>query len=78
MTLLQQIFELRERIAEALLSDGFLYTYDISLSPQDFYSIVPVTRDHLKKVPGVMRVNGFGHFGMKLLHINICMSACSF
>lgn len=65
LTILQQIFEIRERIAEALLLDGFLYTYDISLKPQDFYSIVPVTNEHLKNVPGVMRVNGFGHFGME-------------
>lgn len=72
--LLQQIFELRDRIAEALLADGFLYTYDLSLKHNDFYSVVPYTREHLKNVPGVLRVNGFGHLGMTINHKQICAS----
>ncbi|KAK3914001.1 D-2-hydroxyglutarate dehydrogenase, mitochondrial [Frankliniella fusca] len=61
---IKQIFELRERIAEGLLGDGFFYTYDLSLGAKDFYSVVPILRDHLKHNPKVLRVTGFGHLGM--------------
>ncbi|XP_034235373.1 D-2-hydroxyglutarate dehydrogenase, mitochondrial-like [Thrips palmi] len=68
---IKQLFEVREKMGEALFLDGHLYTYDISLKPQDFYSIVHTTREHLKNVPGVLRVNGFGHFGDNNIHLNI-------
>lgn len=36
-TQIQQIWPLRERIAEALLADGYCYKYDISLPMDVFY-----------------------------------------
>ncbi|KAL1449214.1 hypothetical protein WDU94_000431 [Cyamophila willieti] len=46
------------------------YNYDISLSLQDFYSIIPIMRERLKD-QDVVTVCGYGHLGDGNLHVNI-------
>ena len=48
---------LRERIAEALLKDGYCYKYDISLPHDHFYDAVEATKERLKDT-GFTRVCG--------------------
>lgn len=55
------IWELRERVAEGLLHDGYVFKYDISLPLEKFYSIVEVMRERLGK--DVSRCCGYGHIG---------------
>uniref|UniRef100_A0A8D8LFC5 D-2-hydroxyglutarate dehydrogenase, mitochondrial n=1 Tax=Cacopsylla melanoneura TaxID=428564 RepID=A0A8D8LFC5_9HEMI len=67
---IQKIWPLRERIVESCLKDGFIYNYDISVSLQDFYSIIPIMRERLKD-QDVVTVCGYGHLGDGNLHVNI-------
>ncbi|CAL4068451.1 unnamed protein product, partial [Meganyctiphanes norvegica] len=63
------IWQLRERIAEALLHDGYCYKYDISLPLPNFYQLVEDMRTHLGEK--VFRCCGYGHVGDGNLHLNI-------
>lgn len=56
------MWSLRERIAEALLVDGYCYKYDISLPYNSWYSIVESFRERLQNTAAV-RVVGYGHLG---------------
>jgi len=64
-----QIWELRERIAEALKKDGYTYKYDISLPLDTFYDSVTVMQDRLGS--DVIRCVGYGHVGDGNMHLNI-------
>ncbi|KAK7079825.1 D-2-hydroxyglutarate dehydrogenase, mitochondrial [Halocaridina rubra] len=66
---MQHIWSLRERIAEALVKDGYTYKYDISLPHSEFYKMVEDMRNHLGT--GVIRCCGYGHIGDGNLHLNI-------
>merc|ERR1719242_1711103 len=66
----QQLWPLRERIAEALLRDGYCYKYDISLPLSVFYDSVTVMRERLEG-KGATRVVGYGHVGDGNMHLNI-------
>lgn len=59
------IWELRERIAEAFLHDGYVFKYDITLPIEKFYSVVEIMRERLDGL-GVLRCCGYGHIGKKL------------
>lgn len=58
---LQHIWNLRERIAEGLMHDGYCYKYDVSLPLENFYTLVSDMRDRLGDK--VTRVVGYGHVG---------------
>ncbi|XP_054261644.1 D-2-hydroxyglutarate dehydrogenase, mitochondrial-like [Macrosteles quadrilineatus] len=68
---MQTIWQLRERIAEALLRNGFVYKYDVSLPHNSFYQLIPVLQDKLKGTDAKI-VSGYGHLGDGNLHLNIC------
>merc|ERR1712055_635839 len=63
-------WQLRERIAEALLKDGYCYKYDISLPLSVFYDSVTVMRERMEG-KGATRVVGYGHVGDGNMHLNI-------
>ena len=55
------IWSLRERLAEALMHDGYCYKYDVSLPLSSFYQLV---LDMRQRVSGsAKRVIGYGHVG---------------
>jgi len=64
-----EIWGLRERIAEALKKDGYNYKYDISLPLTCFYTCVEDMRKRLGD--DVIRCVGYGHVGDGNLHLNI-------
>ncbi|CAH1775670.1 unnamed protein product [Owenia fusiformis] len=68
MTKIKAIWGLRERIAEALLHDGYCYKYDISLPINKIYDLVEVMRNRLEKT--AVRSVGYGHLGDGNLHYN--------
>lgn len=68
---IKQIWEVRERITEALRHDGYVYKYDISLPLPKLYDVVEDTRKRFEGTGGVTRVVGFGHIGDGNLHLNI-------
>ncbi|CAE8621263.1 unnamed protein product [Polarella glacialis] len=68
---IKALWATRERITEALLHDGYVYKYDVSLPLRDLYGAVEATRERLAGHPGVTRVVGFGHVGDGNLHLNI-------
>jgi len=65
----REIWQLRERIAEALMKDGYCYKYDISLPLSVFYDSILVMRERLGS--DVRRVVGYGHIGDGNMHLNI-------
>jgi len=66
----KDIWQLRERIAEALLKDGYCFKYDISLPLSVFYDSVTVMQERLAGL-GVTRCVGYGHVGDGNMHLNI-------
>ena len=59
---IKTIWELRERIAESLVTNsGYCFKYDISLPLSHFYEIVPVTRERVGDLASF--VCGYGHVG---------------
>lgn len=69
------IWELRERITEGLLYDGYVFKYDISLPHEKFYSLTEAMR---KKVGDeAVRVSGYGHIGDGNVHLNISVKEFS-
>ncbi|XP_013785985.1 D-2-hydroxyglutarate dehydrogenase, mitochondrial-like [Limulus polyphemus] len=65
----RELWDVRERAAEALLHDGYVYSYDLSLPSKAYYHIVPVMKDRLGSK--VKRCAGYGHVGDGNLHLNI-------
>ena len=61
MIYFQNLWSIRERIAEGLLKDGYNYKYDISLPRDQYYNIVDIMRERLGD--SVLRVIGYGHLG---------------
>ncbi|XP_025229502.1 D-2-hydroxyglutarate dehydrogenase, mitochondrial-like, partial [Theropithecus gelada] len=53
------LWALRERIAEALSRDGYVYKYDLSLPVERLYDIVTDVRARLG--PHAKHVVGYGH-----------------
>nr|CAD7575962.1 unnamed protein product [Timema californicum] len=67
----RMLWDIRERVAEALLSDGYWYTYDLSLPHKHFYDIVGKMEERLSNHPKVTRISGLGHLGDGNLHLNV-------
>ncbi|KAJ8918438.1 hypothetical protein NQ315_008135 [Exocentrus adspersus] len=66
---MKNIWDIRERITEALDRDGYVFKYDISLPIQNFYSLVPAMQERLGT--SAKRICGYGHLGDGNLHLNI-------
>lgn len=66
-----KLWSYRERIAEALLMDGYCYKYDVSLPLSEFYNLVQVFRQRLSSISSVIRVCGYGHVADYNLHLNV-------
>lgn len=64
----EEIWNLREKIADCFVKDGFVFNYDISLPLKNYYDLV----SDVKKFMGdkAHRVAGFGHLGEFFLKIN--------
>ena len=69
------MWEVRERVGEGVMRDGYAFKYDISVPLTSFYEVVGVLRERLTS-PNVKRINGFGHLG-KPRHARDCRVACS-
>ncbi|KAK7469895.1 hypothetical protein BaRGS_00036115, partial [Batillaria attramentaria] len=63
------IWSLRERLAEALLHDGYCYKYDVSLPLSALYQLVVDMRQRLEGA--ATHVVGYGHVGDGNLHLNV-------
>lgn len=59
----QKLWELRERIPEALFAGRYTYMYDFTLPLEDYYQLVFDLRERLKGTQ-VFAVTGFGHLGI--------------
>ena len=72
-TQFNQIWALRERLAEALIKDGFNYKYDVSLPIDRMYNLVLELRKRLyqSETESFKRCIGYGHMGDGNLHINV-------
>ncbi|GLV38637.1 D-2-hydroxyglutaric acid dehydrogenase [Carabus blaptoides fortunei] len=68
---MKHIWQLRERIAEGLLHDGYVLKYDISFPIEKFYSIVPEIAARLGD--DAKRCCGYGHIGDGNLHLNVSL-----
>lgn len=55
------IWQIRERIADSLISFGYCFKYDLSLPLSHFYEIVPATRKQVGDLASF--VCGYGHIG---------------
>lgn len=64
-----QIWQLRESIATALVKEGYVFKYDVSLPLSHFYEIVPAMRERVGYL--AYRVCGYGHVGDSNLHLNV-------
>lgn len=65
---IQAVWDLRERMAEGLMHDGYCYKYDVSLPLENFYNLVTDMRERLGSK--ATRVVGYGHVGDGNLHLN--------
>ncbi|XP_059807112.1 D-2-hydroxyglutarate dehydrogenase, mitochondrial isoform X1 [Hypanus sabinus] len=70
---IKAIWALRERITEALVRDGYVYKYDLSLPLEKIYAIVTDMKRRLGE--RAKRVVGYGHLGDGNLHLNIVSQA---
>ncbi|XP_053680663.1 D-2-hydroxyglutarate dehydrogenase, mitochondrial [Anopheles nili] len=66
---MQNIWKLREQIADSLLADGYCFKYDISLPLDQFYDIVLAVRERVGDL--AINVTGYGHIGDSNLHLNV-------
>ena len=69
LTKMDALWALRERIAEALLEDGYCFKYDVSFRPEQMYDLVLEARERL--AGKAKTVTGYGHLGDGNLHLNI-------
>mmetsp|Transcript_58399 Transcript_58399/g.92739 ORF Transcript_58399/g.92739 Transcript_58399/m.92739 type:complete len:533 (-) Transcript_58399:175-1773(-) len=65
----KDLWQLRERIAEGLLFDGYCYKYDISLPHDSMYSVVERCRERMGSL--ATATVGYGHIGDSNLHLNV-------
>lgn len=58
---INNIWQMRERIAESMLKTGYCFKYDLTLPLSNFYDIVPALRERVG--PLAKLVSGYGHVG---------------
>uniref|UniRef100_A0A146MBK1 D-2-hydroxyglutarate dehydrogenase, mitochondrial n=1 Tax=Lygus hesperus TaxID=30085 RepID=A0A146MBK1_LYGHE len=68
---MSNLWQLRERAAEASCKEDYLYTYDITLPLISFYDAVGVLKQRLAPFGSEAKVSGFGHLGDGNLHLDI-------
>lgn len=61
-------WRIREGVAEALMKEGAVYKYDLSLPVEKLYNLVEEMRT---RIGNSAKVIGFGHLGDGNLHLNI-------
>ncbi|XP_043286112.1 D-2-hydroxyglutarate dehydrogenase, mitochondrial [Venturia canescens] len=71
---IKNIWDLRERVAEGVMRDGYCFKYDVSLPLSHFYEIIELLRERLTNL-NVVRINGFGHLGDGNLHVSVSTKA---
>lgn len=64
-----QMWQIRESISTALIKEGYVFKYDISLPLSHFYDIVPAMKERVGDL--AYRVCGYGHVGDSNLHLNV-------
>lgn len=69
LTQVKEIWRIREGISEALMHDGVVYKYDISLPLSYLYDLVTDMRSRLGQE--AKRIVGYGHLGDGNLHLNL-------
>jgi len=69
LTQVKEIWRIREGISEALMHDGVVYKYDISLPLSCLYDLVTDMRSRLGQE--AKRIVGYGHLGDGNLHLNL-------
>ena len=70
----EKLWGLRERIAEAVNVDGYVYKYDVSIPLPLLYKCVEDLRVHAKDAIDsgeIKTITGYGHIGDGNLHINV-------
>jgi len=63
------LWHIRDHLAEACRQTGFTYKYDVSLPSEYYYDLVDVMRGRIDKNEAT--VIGYGHMGDGNLHLNI-------
>ncbi|KAK4336996.1 hypothetical protein RND71_044227 [Anisodus tanguticus] len=71
LTKMKKLWELRERIAEVLGSNGYCFKYDISIPLKEYYDLVEILRERLKSNKKVTSISGYGHIGDSNLHLSV-------
>jgi len=76
----QEVWKLRETVAESFIKYGQTYKYDLSLDKSAFYRIVEEVQTRIVQSPvltteekSVIKVSGYGHIGDGNLHLNVGM-----
>ncbi|KAF6198346.1 hypothetical protein GE061_008094 [Apolygus lucorum] len=64
------LWQLRERAAEASSKEDYLYTYDVTLPLRNFYDAVGVLKQRIAPFRDA-KVSGFGHLGDGNLHLDV-------
>ncbi|KAG8038098.1 hypothetical protein G9C98_006423 [Cotesia typhae] len=65
---LMSFFEIRERLGEGCLRDGYCFKYDVSLPLPHFYKLIEALHERLD-TSRIVRISGFGHLGDGNLHV---------
>lgn len=60
---------MREGIPQAILYEGYVLKYDVSLPLKNYYEIVPIMREKLGS--DAIRVIGYGHIGEEIIFFGI-------
>lgn len=71
LSTMRRLWSLRERVAEALLSKGYCFKYDLSIPLKHFYEPVEALRVRLTGFDQVTSVSGYGHVGDSNLHLTV-------
>ncbi|XP_014243138.1 D-2-hydroxyglutarate dehydrogenase, mitochondrial [Cimex lectularius] len=68
---MHNIWQLRERIAESMAKNHYIFKYDITLPLEKFYEVTRVMKEHMSKFGSRVEVTGFGHLGDGNMHLNL-------
>ncbi|XP_076636354.1 D-2-hydroxyglutaric acid dehydrogenase isoform X2 [Colletes latitarsis] len=66
----KNIWTIRENISEAVLHDGYVFKYDISVPVLSFYKVVEVLKERLRD-PRIITIGGYGHMGDENIHVQV-------
>ncbi|XP_053990173.1 D-2-hydroxyglutarate dehydrogenase, mitochondrial isoform X2 [Hylaeus volcanicus] len=69
---MKHMWSIREHISDAILKEGYVFKYDISIPYLSFYEVIEVLRKRLRD-PSIKKISGYGHMGDGNLHVQICI-----